>query len=114
MACGTSQIQVNPTQVRQEMGHPVHTYETLANCQGGENSSPSDLGPSLPVQRARVVHNVHGRRVEHVAQPHDPLRRDVLHHPIVQPGSSVDKCSLHVTRILLVAKIKKKVRAKIA
>ena len=44
------------------------------------------LGPSLPVERARVVHDVHGRRVEHIAQTHDPLRRDVLHHSIVQSG----------------------------
>ena len=28
-ACGTSQIQVNPTQVREEMGHPVFVYLLL-------------------------------------------------------------------------------------
>ena len=58
-ACGTSQIQVNPTQVREEMGHPVlsflrffnNTVALVLGCQNNTNkvataSRPSPLGAS--------------------------------------------------------------------
>ena len=47
---GTANIKVNPTQVCQEMGHPVHALEifnkesmTLSQVQGNHHPSPGEL-----------------------------------------------------------------------
>ena len=43
---GTSQIQVNPTQVREEMGHPVHRFSIAAgrmNTSVDEHLVPLDV-----------------------------------------------------------------------
>lgn len=37
-----------------------------------------------PIEWTGVIHDVHGRRVEQVSKPHDPLWRDMFDHALVQ------------------------------
>ena len=77
---GTSQIQVSPNQVREQMGHPVHKVRTMTNLHRlylrrgvSVDAGTEVIGDAVPVEEAPVPHHVLRLQpdLDHVQRGHE-------------------------------------------